>query len=524
VTRPNLPRNDKPRAVAVLVHNEVLKDARVLKEVETLGAAGHIVDVIGASPTPGDYPATVPGARSLTIVDISPKSLQGRFYKIADNYYPLLLDYLIILAGLLPVFLVLHYSTSPEELAANFVWLSPLLLLSIKSMKSNTADRYKIRRLTMTGFSVLLIAASVYATLVDRIGIVTFLIVLSLLFLIQRTSFNLRRFSYSLLVKLRTQRVTGYRKDRYYAIAQQLAGKVDQSRHNTIHCHDIIALIAGTYLKKRNRRLRLIWDAHEYYEEVASGTPEDRALVREVIKDAESRVDDFVTISESFREIYRREYPKLPPARVVMNATRNAGAVADDGRLHAAAGLSPDRSILLFQGGFSPHRGIGQLLQAARNLPEPWSIVMMGWGKLEAEIEAAIDELINPDRPELAPLAMIPAAPQDELPYWSAGATLGVIPYENTGMNHLHCTPNKLWEFPNAGVPILATSLVEMERIIRQWGTGFLMPRDFTARDIIDALVQITPEALSEAKANCRRFSDAMSWDQFEDELLKAYE
>ena len=109
MTQINVPRNDKPRTVAVLVHNDVLKDARVLKEVETLGAAGHVVDVIGASPKPDDYPATVPGARSLTIVDISPKSLQGRFYKVADNYHPLILDYLIALAGLLlllPLFLL----------------------------------------------------------------------------------------------------------------------------------------------------------------------------------------------------------------------------------------------------------------------------------------------------------------------------------------------------------------------------------------------------------------------------------
>lgn len=523
MTRKNAIGTKRHRTVAVLVHNDVVKDARVLKEVETLGKAGHAVDVIGGSPKPGTYPATVPGARSLTVLDISPRSLQGRFFKVADTYYSLALDYLIAMAGVLPVFLLLRYSGSPAALSAGFVWLSPLLLLSIKSMKSNTEDRQKIRRLTLIAFGVLLMIAAVHATLAGRVGIVMFLTVVTFLFLVTRSSFTLRRAFYNLVGRLRTQRVTGYRKERYHAIARQLAGKVDPSRHDTVHCHDIIALIAGTSLKKRHRHLRLIWDAHEYYEEVASGTPEDRALVREVIKDAEGLIDDFVTISESFRDIYARDYPGLPPARLVMNATRNAGTVPDDGRLHRAARLSPDRRILLFQGGFSPHRGIGHLIEAARSLPEPWSIVMMGWGKLEPEIRDAINALADPDHPERAPLAMIPAAPQDELPYWSAGATLGVIPYENTGMNHLHCTPNKLWEFPNAGVPILATSLIEMERIIREWGTGFLLPRDFTADDIVRAVSQITPEALSEAKASCRRFSDAMSWDRFEDDLLKAY-
>lgn len=513
----------RPRHVAVLVHNDVLKDARVLKEVETLGAAGHIVDVIGASPKPGGYPTTVPGARSLTIVDISPKTLQGRFYRTVDAYYPLVLDYLIALAALLPLFLILRFAGSPEGLARAAIWISPLVLLGIRSMKANTPDRLLARRIAMACFVAGVALAAIVGTWSGGIGLIGFLFVFSLLFMIGRSRFNLRRLAFGKIAALHENRVSGYRKERYRAIARQLAAEVDPARHDTVHCHDIIALIAGTQLKKRHPKLRLIWDAHEYYEEVASGSSEDAALVREVIGDAEGHIDDFVTISESFREIYARQYPGLPPARVVMNATRNAGAVPNDGRLHAAAGLSRDRRILLFQGGFSPHRGIGHLIEAARVLPDPWSIVMMGWGKLEPELNAAVAALTDPDHPERAPLAVIPAAPQAELPYWSAGATLGVIPYENTGMNHLYCTPNKLWEFPNAGVPILASGLVEMQRIIGEWGTGFVMPRDFATQDIVDTVSGITPEALAEARANCRRFSDAMSWDRFEDELLKAY-
>lgn len=517
------PNPARPRHVAVLVHNDVLKDARVLKEVETLGAAGHIVDVIGGSPKPGTYPATVPGARSLTIIDISSKSLTGRFYSLADKIYPLVLDYAILLAAVLPLFFLLALPQTPEGFARAIFLASPLVLLGIRSLKTNSRDRARIARWAMAAFAAISIIAGCYGIVTGAIGLPLFLLVFSALFVIQRLQLSLRRILFRVVSKLRDRRVTSHRKERYHAIARALADKVDPARHEVVHCHDIIALIAGTRLKKRNPKLHLIWDAHEYYEEVASGTEEDRALMREVITDAAPHVDGFVTISDSFREIYAREYPGLPPAQVVMNATRNAGAVEDDGRLHRAAGLSPDRKILLFQGGFSPHRGIGHLIEATENLPQPWSIVMMGWGKLEPEISAAIDRLTDPDHPGRAPLAMIPAAPQDELPYWSAGATLGAIPYENVGMNHLYCTPNKLWEFPNAGVPILATGLVELDRIISEWGTGFLLPRDFGADDVLERLAAITPDDLAEARANCRRFSDAMSWDRFENALLKAY-
>ncbi|AUH67044.1 glycosyltransferase family 4 protein [Paracoccus zhejiangensis] len=513
----------RQRHVAVLVHNDVLKDARVLKEVETLGAAGYVVDVIGASPKPGTYPATVPGARSLTIVDIAPKSLQGRFYSLADKIYPLVLDYAILLVAVLPVFFLLALPQTPQGFARALVLVSPFVLLGIRSLKTNSSDRKRIARLAMAVFALTLIIVGGYGIVSGAIGLVLFMLVFSALFAVQRLELNLRRVLFRVVNGLRDRRLSSHRKERYHAIARALADRVDPTRHEIVHCHDIIALIAGTRLKKRHSKLFLIWDAHEFYEEVASGTEEDRLLMREVIGDAQGYVDGFVTISESFRDIYARDYPRLPPAQVVMNATRNAGAVEDDGRLHRAAGLSPDRKILLFQGGFSPHRGIGHLIEAAADLPQPWSIVMMGWGKLEPEISAAIDQLTDPDHPEKAPLAMIPAAPQDELPYWSAGAALGAIPYENVGMNHLYCTPNKLWEFPNAGVPILATGLVEMERIISEWGTGFLLPRDFGADDILKQLEVITPADLDQARANCRRFSDAMSWDRFEDALLRAY-
>ena len=514
---------ERPRRIAVLVHNDVVRDARVLKEVATLGAAGYVVDVVGATTKPGTYPATVPGARTLRIMDISPKSLQGKFFNLADRYYPIVLDYLLVLLGVLPMFFMLSWSQSLSDSALAFTILSPMTLLGLLAMKKNT----KIRRWTQYGlfglFAVLLTLALGYSVQLGRVGPIGFLVLVSLLYFIVRLDIRPRHILFAVLERLRGHRVVSYRKERYQAIALQLAKAVDPAVHEVVHCHDIIALIAGTHLKRKHPRMRLIWDAHEFYEEVASGTAEDKDLVREVIRDAEGRVDAFVTISDSFREIYARDYPKLPPALVVMNATRNAGAVVDDGRLHRAAGLSPDRRIVLFQGGFAPHRGINHLLEAAKTLPAPWSIVMMGWGKLEPEIAAAIEELVDPDHPEAAPLAMIPGAPQDELPLWSAGAALGIIPYENTGLNHLYCTPNKLWEFPNAGVPILATSLIEMERIIGTWKTGFLLPRDFGPQEIVGALARITEAELETAKANCRVFSDAMSWDRFEDELLKAY-
>ena len=184
---------------------------------------------------------------------------------------------------------------------------------------------------------------------------------------------------------------------------------------------------------------------------MAGGTRPQQRISRAIISKNSAFVDEFITINESLARFYRDNHA-LPSARVVMNATRWEGLPSDDGRLRRAAGLGPERRILLFQGGLAAAgRGLTILQAAAARLPEPWSLVLMGWGPMEDELRRAAKE-VNLGRVSASKrLVLIPPAPADSLAKWTAGADVGIIPYENTGLNHLYCTPNKLWEFPNAG-------------------------------------------------------------------------
>ena len=113
--------------------------------------------------------------------------------------------------------------------------------------------------------------------------------------------------------------------------------------------------------------------------------------------------------------------------------------------------------------------------------------------------------------------------PQNELASWSAGASLGAIPYENTGLNHLYCTPNKLWEYPNAGVPILCTALEEMQSLVEENGIGYLLPRDFLDQDIVDVVNGIDPSDLAEKRRNCLSFIEKNNWDSYAPRLIQLY-
>ncbi|GLI30093.1 MULTISPECIES: glycosyltransferase [Brachybacterium] len=289
-----------------------------------------------------------------------------------------------------------------------------------------------------------------------------------------------------------------------------------------VHMHDHLTLAAAAMYKEAFD-VPIIWDAHEIYEDLASIEPERAAVNSRIIADNVQYVDGFITLNQSIADFYREKYEALPEAVLVPNAVERVTQTKYDGRLHEAAGLEPEQKILLFQGGFSPHRGIPALLEASKLLREDWSLVFMGWGKLEESIrEYAESETDRPDG--RARVAAVPSAPHDELLSWTAGAALGTIPYENTGLNHLYCSPNKLWEYPAAGVPILATDMPEMEKQIKKYGIGVTFPMALDPAQIADTVNALSDADLEQMAANCATYAASENWQKYEGRLISLHE
>lgn len=287
-----------------------------------------------------------------------------------------------------------------------------------------------------------------------------------------------------------------------------------------IHAHDLAGLDAGMRIKQQMGGT-LIWDAHEIYEDLANPDPANAANARQTIREAAPFVDHFITINEGLAKFYKTHHPNLPDPTILMNATVRADPPIDDGRLRQAMGAKEDEKILLFQGGFSMHRGLPKLVRAARDFPQGWLLAMMGEGHLEAELRTIAAEINNAVGEER--IRFLPSVPQVELVHWTAGATLGAIPYENVAANHWFCTPNKLWEYPAAGVPFIAPRLYEISRIAEQYGTGFLFPAQFTAKTISDLIGKLDDKTMDEKRANIARFIQEMSWENFVPRLTALY-
>ena len=411
--------------IAMVVHNDVRRDARVMKEAISLRQAGHDVCIYGLTQEEGD-----------------------RGFRFDEDRIPVMLT----------------YRAEPNSS------MQPLVGLS----NSSDAATAQLAETFSTYMKVKLTART------DRI----------------RRSFS---FQGALLA----------------------SAVLEGPKPDAVHIHDHVALTAAS-VYKRTLGVPVIWDAHEIYQELADGDEERAKASASIIADNAPLIDRFVTINPSIAKYYADSDIGLPPAVVLPNASLKVDALDYDGRLHALTGLPREKKILLFQGGFGRHRGIEQLVQAAPSLNEGWTVVLMGWGPLREEMKRQAAEHPR-DADGKARVLFIDGVPQAELAQWTAGASLGAIPYENSCLNHLYCTPNKLWEYPLAGVPILASDLEEMGRAVREHGIGVTIPRAFTTDDIANAVNALSDDQLQTMRDACQRYAQANHWSAFDKRLKDMY-
>jgi len=137
----------------------------------------------------------------------------------------------------------------------------------------------------------------------------------------------------------------------------------------------------------------------------------------------------------------------------------------------------------------------------------------MGDGEYRSKLERYVNQKCLDDK-----VLFIEAVPQDVMLAYTAKAFLGVIPYIGNSMNNYLCTPNKLFEFISAGVPIIASDLPELNKIISGNNIGVVV--DFTASELIaQQVLSINNQRYEQFRKNIMHIQEEYSW-KFEGEKL----
>ena len=107
----------------------------------------------------------------------------------------------------------------------------------------------------------------------------------------------------------------------------------------------------------------------------------------------------------------------------------------------------------------------------------------------------------------------------------TAAADAGMIPYQATCLNNYYCTPNKLFEFIAAGLPILATDLPEIRRMVHEREIGLLgdtsTPKKLAA--LLDEFFS-DEQRFAAWKVRVLMARQEICWEQEERKLVEIYE
>ena len=296
------------------------------------------------------------------------------------------------------------------------------------------------------------------------------------------------------------------------------AQEVAQYPADVVVAHDLPMLPVAMHAA-RTHGAKVVYDSHELFAEQEFSTLEKgrwRAMEAKFI----SRCDLVTTVNPSIARELQARYG-LDRVGVIYNAERCGPLPARERRFHTAFGLPPASRVLLFQGGFSVGRQLEHLVAAMASVRTPdVHLVLLGDGQLRQPLQQQLAAAGLLGRVHLHP-----AVPQSELLAWTAAADAGVIPYQPTCLNNLYCTPNKLFEFIAAGLPILASDLPEIRAIVSGHGIGQLA--DLSSTDTIARAIDeffADPARLEAWRGAVMRARKLLNWDVEGAKVVQLYE
>lgn len=227
------------------------------------------------------------------------------------------------------------------------------------------------------------------------------------------------------------------------------------------------------------------------------------------------RADAIVTVNEPLADHCQRIWPFRERPTVLLNGQPRWDAPAVRPNLiREAAGLPPERAVILFLGRLGRERGLDVAAEAVLRLPDA-ALVMLGFGVTE-DWDRQLRERSADPRYAGRHVVLPPVHP-DDVRTWAASADVSIIAVPANSLNQRLSTPNKFWESLAAGTPVVVGKDLEVMRaIVEEDGLGAVADPsdpDDVARALGEVL-SLPPAERQAMRERCLRLSrERYGWE-----------
>lgn len=287
------------------------------------------------------------------------------------------------------------------------------------------------------------------------------------------------------------------------------------NRADLLVSNDLDTLPAN-YIAHKLKSIPLVYDSHEYY----TGTPElvNRPFVQGIWKRIEKfifpKLDNIFTVNESIANLYFQEYGKC--LNIVRNVPRKAMIKTE--YTPTQLGFDPDKHLIILQGaGINIHRGAEEAVLSMQYIDNA-ILLIVGGGDIIESLKAIVQ---NSDLTQK--VIFIPRIPYAELMKYTSAAEIGLTLDKDTNINYRFSLPNKLFDYINAGTPVLSSPLPEIKKIIDQYDVGMLIENHDPKHIASKLQYMIENNYKLKLKDNLQRAAVELNWENEEKTLKLVY-
>lgn len=285
-------------------------------------------------------------------------------------------------------------------------------------------------------------------------------------------------------------------------------------RTDYLLANDLDSLLPN-YLVSKLRRKYLFYDTHEYF----TGVPE--LANSPVKKKTWKRIENWIfpklktvyTVNDSVRNEYEKEYPIS--LKVIRNVPVSSTVIPAPLPEHWK-----NKIILLAQGaGLNAGRSCIEMIDAMPLLDDRFHLVFIGSGNAWDDLKARRHSLHLDQR-----IDMLDKMTPSRLKTFTALAHLGISLDSFKDKNCLFNLPNKVFDYLQAGVPLFATAIPEIKKIVQEYDCGICITDtspQFIAKAITDLFSDLN--RYKALRSNAVAASKELCWEKEKEKLIMIY-
>lgn len=302
--------------------------------------------------------------------------------------------------------------------------------------------------------------------------------------------------------------------------------ELETIKPDLVHAQDIHLLsVASNYVKNRKQsgdNCALIYDAHEYIRGLGSINPQRRDAYADMESEYINSADSVITVSDAIARKIQQDHGLTSQPFLVLNApSQNKIQVSESSpSVRAVCGLDLDVPLVIYSGGIHISRGMDLLVSSLEYLPDVHLAMTSNrdsWYIEELKLKASA--IGASSRLHFVPYV----SPEEVVPYIST-ATIGISPLPADVVNYDLALPNKLFDYIQAGLPLVVSNCVEVSRLLAKFPLG----ETFEWQDpkaLAQAVISVLANQ-SEIRGNYLALKDDLkqfTWESQESNLQNAY-